>query len=94
MSYGLRGGKGKHSGYPGGPWPNEHRGQPGQEPKERRGQAILLATWMEVGWVARAPRRKLNLEMGLLNHYEDAKGGAAGRDEAERPETGLHLETP
>lgn len=53
------------------------------------GEAILLATSKGVGLVERAPRRKLNLEMGLLNRFKDAKGG----DEAERPETGLHLES-
>jgi len=32
--YRLRGGRGKHSGYSGGPWPNEVREQPDKEPEE------------------------------------------------------------
>lgn len=41
MSYRLRGGRGKHSGYSGGPWPNEVREQPDKEPEDmkRRGHS-------------------------------------------------------
>lgn len=78
----LRGGRGKHNGYSGGPWPNEDRKQPCKEPEKRRGEAILLATSKGVGLV-------FYLEMGLLNRFEDTKGG----DEAERPETGLRLQS-